>query len=594
MNTAEPIFHQAEPFTFTTSDHEPLFARHWPAMNPGSVRKAIVLIHRGHEHSGRLQHIVDELGRDDTDFFAWDARGHGRSLGPRGYSPSIGRSVQDVDEFVRHITTTHGIALNNVVVVAQSVGAVLAATWVHDYAPKIQGLVLAAPAFKVKLYVPLARFGIALWQKFKGVFYVNSYVKAKFLTHDPLRIASFNQDPLISRPIASNILLELYSTSERIVKDAAAITLPTQLLIAGEDMVVHQGPQKAFFSRLRHPLKEQHVMGGFYHDVLGEQNRAEAFVKMNAFMDALDHEALAAPFDYTHEDRWSPCADTYRELLAPLPAYSAKGLYYRVFQAAVRTFCQSSNGMKLGLDTGFDSGSTLDYVYQNQPQGKHALGRLIDKNYLNSPGWTGIRQRKVHLEQMIKQVITALAAEDKAVHIVDIAAGHGRYVLDAIEQDERVQSILLRDYSELNVAQGSQMIAQRQLQDKAQFVLGNAFDQADLAAINPKPTLAIVSGLYELFSDNALLQASLAGLFAAVEADGYLIYTNQPWHPQQELIARGLTSHRQGQAWVMRVRSQAEMDDLVAKAGFEKQHQLIDQWGIFSVSIAKRPRTEAA
>jgi alpha-beta hydrolase superfamily lysophospholipase len=43
-------------------------------------------------------------------------------------------------------------------VVAQSVGAVLAVTWVHDYAP-IRCLVLASPAFKVKLYVPFARPG---------------------------------------------------------------------------------------------------------------------------------------------------------------------------------------------------------------------------------------------------------------------------------------------------------------------------------------------------------------------------------------------------------------------------------------------------
>ena len=32
--------------------------------------------------------------------------------------------------------------------------------------------------------------------------------------------------------------------------------------------------------------------------------------------------------------------------------------------------------------------------------------------------------------------------------------------------------------------------------------------------------------------------ASLQGLAAAVADGGYLVYTNQPWHPQQEFIAR--------------------------------------------------------
>ncbi|MCB1968645.1 MAG: class I SAM-dependent methyltransferase family protein, partial [Candidatus Accumulibacter sp.] len=69
---------------------------------------------------------------------------------------------------------------------------------------------------------------------------------------------------------------------------------------------------------------------------------------------------------------------------------------------------------------------------------------------------------------------------------------------------------------------------------------------------------------------------------------GYLIYTGQPWHPQLEMIARALTSHREGEAWVMRRRSQAEIDQLVREAGFEKVGQRIDEWGIFTVSIARR------
>ena len=33
--------------------------------------------------------------------------------------------------------------------IAQSVGAVLVSTWLHDYAPKIRCAVLASPAFKI-------------------------------------------------------------------------------------------------------------------------------------------------------------------------------------------------------------------------------------------------------------------------------------------------------------------------------------------------------------------------------------------------------------------------------------------------------------
>lgn len=149
---------------FTTSDHTNLFYRYWPTEQ--ITDKAIILFHRGHEHSGRVAHLVDELNLPDFAMFAWDARGHGRNEGPRGYSPSLGTSIRDVDEFVHYVSEQYQIPLENIIVIGQSVGAVLVSTWVHDYAPKIRGMVLASPAFKVKLYVPFARTGLGLMQKF--------------------------------------------------------------------------------------------------------------------------------------------------------------------------------------------------------------------------------------------------------------------------------------------------------------------------------------------------------------------------------------------------------------------------------------------
>jgi len=190
---------------------------------------------------------------------------------------------------------------------------------------------------------------------------------------------------------------------------------------------------------------------------------------------------------------------------------------------------------------------------------------------------------------MLRAAFEKLAEAGRDVRLMDIAAGHGRYVLDAVlASPVRVKSILLRDYSDINVRDGTALIAANALADRAQFVQADAFDRASLAAVLPRPTVAVVSGLYELFPDNAMVRRSLAGVGDAVEDGGYLVYTGQPWHPQLEMIARALTSHRQGQAWVMRRRTQAEMDQLVEEAGFRKIDQRVDEWGIFTVSLAVR------
>lgn len=576
--------------TFITHDGVELFYRHWPATsaNPDEPRKAVLLFHRGHEHSGRIAHLVDELDLPGFDFFAWDARGHGQSPGARGDSPSFATSVRDVQTFCDHLSATHQIAEENMAVIAQSVGAVIVSTWVHDYAPRIRSLVLASPAFKVKLYVPFARSGLGLMRKFRGNFFVNSYVKAKFLSHDPERVASYDSDPLITKAISVNVLLGLYEAADRVVADAQAIQVPTQLLISGSDFVVHRKPQEQFFERLGSLKKEKHILPGFFHDTLGERDRAVAVASAKRF--------ILQNFDYLL-DRASlldadkiglTCAES-ESLAAPLPHNSLRDLYWRMTRASMRLGSKLSEGVKLGFDTGFDSGSTLDYVYRNQPSGKGGLGRMIDQNYLNSIGWRGIRQRKLNVEELLRLTMGKLRDEGRPVRIVDIAAGHGRYILEALQGVSPLpESILLRDYSDINVRDGGALIRDKGLGDIAQFVKGDAFDRADLAALEPKPTLAVVSGLYELFADNAMVGGSLAGLAEAVEPGGYLVYTGQPWHPQLELIARALTSHRQGQAWVMRRRSQAEMDQLVEAAGFRKITQRVDEWGIFTVSLAQR------
>ena len=572
---------------FKTHDNVELFYRYWPVMT-GKTKGAIVLFHRGHEHSGRMAHIVDELKLDEYAFFAWDARGHGLSPGQRGFSPSFATSVRDIQTFIQHISTNYQIDEQNIAVIAQSVGAVTVSTWVHDYAPKIRCMILASPAFKVKLYVPFARIGIKIMQTFKGIFSVNSYVKARYLTHDPERIASYNNDTLISRPIASNILLSLYENAERIVADAAAITIPTQLLISGADWVVHHQPQHRFYECLGSTIKERHIFNGFYHDTLGEKERELALDKVRLFIKQRFAESFSRSnlleADKSGFSRYE--ADT---LNTPLSIFSIRGFYWEFTRWVLKAGSLLSKGIKLGYETGFDSGSTLDYVYQNQAQGITPLGKILDRIYLNSIGWRGIRQRKRHLEEMLNLASAKLKENGKKIHIMDVASGHGRYILEAIENAKtKPTSILLRDYTDLNLEQGTQLIKDKGLEKIAHFIKANAFEKESYLNLKPQPTLGVVSGLYELFSDNELIKKSLHGFADSIPSGGYLIYTNQPWHPQLELIARVLTSHRAGQAWIMRRRAQEEMDQLVEEAGFKKIDQRIDEYGIFTVSLAQK------
>jgi alpha-beta hydrolase superfamily lysophospholipase len=555
-----------------------LFYRAWLPDKP--TDKALLLFHRGHEHSGRWREVVDGLAFEDVQIFAWDARGHGRSPGERGYAENLAVVTKDVETFVRSISREHGIPLENIVVLAHSVGAAVVAAWVHDYAPPIRGMVLAVPAFRVKLYVPFAVPFLRVRQALFGKGFVRSYVKATMLTHDPEQAALYHADESIFRQIAVNILLDLHDTSSRVLADAGAITVPTLLLAAGSDWVVKLSAQREFFDRLSSPTKEMVVLPEFYHAIFHERDRHVPIAKALEFVQRLFERPPSTP-SLLDADKAGHTKAEYDRLSAP------DGLQFALMRVALKTAGRLSKGVQLGWRTGFDSGVTLDYVYENRPQGLAPLGRFIDGQYLNSIGWRGIRQRKVNLEKLLCATIQRLHGEGKPVRILDIATGVGRYVLETMKQLPHIPvTALLRDYNEQNL-QAGRKLAKALAVPGITFASGDAFDRASLAGIVPKPTVAIVSGLYELFPSNEPVLNSLRGLADAVELGGYLIYTNQPWHPQVEFIARVLTN-REGKPWVMRRRTQAEMDELVRVAGFEKIEQEIDPWGIFSVSLARR------
>jgi len=437
-------------------------------------------------------------------------------------------------------------------------------------------------------YVPLARAGLTLLYRLRGNFFITSYVKAKFLSQDAERIRSYDEDRLIARAISARVLLGLLAAAERIVDDAPAIRLPVQLLIPEKDWVVYRAPQEQFFHRLGSPRKECHVLPGFLHDALGERDRQIALAHVRDFVERVFASPATAD-SLLQADRDGHTRAEELRLRQPLPAFSVRRLGFALTRLAMRSLGRLSEGIRIGLHSGFDSGRSLDYVYRDQARGALLVGRLIDRGYLNAIGWRGVRIRRAHLLQAMAAAAQAVHAAGQALRIADIAAGYGRYVLDAVDRlRERPASIVLRDFSAANVAQAQALVEERHLADIARCEVGDAFDQDALASLQPRPNLVVVSGLYELFSDNEAVLRSLRGLAQAVEAGGYLIYTGQPWHPQIEMIARTLTSHRGGQPWVMRRRSQAELDELVRTAGFAKVEQWIDDWGIFTVSLARR------
>ncbi|MCG3873382.1 alpha/beta fold hydrolase [Psychrobacter sp. Ps7] len=586
---------------YNAYDGTAIYYRYWLTMPLEGIKNAsqplrqVILLHRGHEHSGRLAELGEQFAMAGYQVFAWDARGNGRSGGIKDHAESVTELERDLDGFVQLVIGQTGIAIEDTLIVASSIGAVLAAAWVHDYAPNIRGMILGTPALSIRLYMPFAIPSLKVARALGLMSRVSSYVKAQVLTHDKDAQQAYNADSLISNSISTDLLIDTHATGQRLLDDAGAITVPTFVLCAGKDYVVDKQAERDFYEAINTTNKRWRLYPDSYHAIFHETNKADVFADCINFAEQVFSKDVKAP-DLSAAHLNSASKDKVDRL-----AIKPFNPSFAITRFAMQKFGHVSDAIATGLEHGFDSGHSLDHVYYNQPSGQNKFGQAVDKFYLSNIGWQGIRIRREHILELAREALADIEDKNQSStkpyqpKLLDIASGHGFYAFDLLTEFTKLHAEL-RDYEMHNIQALQAKAEQLEIANRLITCQKDAFDPAsyshlqkasdnDKSLDDKKFDIAIASGVFELFSDNTLPATALAGIYDSLKSDGYLLYTNQPWHPEQEFISKTLNNHR-GSSWVMRCRSQAEMDQLVENAGFKKVAMRIDRFGIFTVSLA--------
>ena len=563
-----------ENFYFNTFDGNKIFYRVW---NFEKNKKTLIIIHRGHEHSERLNELAQDEKFLKYNIFAYDLRGHGYT--ETKTSPNAMDYVRDLASFVNHIKNEYQIKEEDIFIVANSIGGVILSAYVHDFAPNIAGIALLAPAFEIKLYIPFARQLVILLTKIKKDAKVMSYVKAKVLTHDIEEQNKYNSDKLINKEINAKLLIDLADMGKRLVEDSMAIELPTIIFSAEKDYVVKNSAQKKFFLNLSSKKREFIELENFYHGIIFEKERQKVYKMLDDFIqDVFKNQNTSLDTSSREFSR----KEYERIALKEYPLNEK--IFYSIQKFSMRTFGFLSKGMSLGLKYGFDSGISLDYIYKNQANGKLLIGKFIDRFYLNQIGWAGVRERKKNLLTLIEEKINNLGEEN--VKILDVAGGTGNYLFDIKEKYPKAE-ILINEFKKSNIEVGEEVIKKNNWKNIS-FVNYDCFDKETYKKINYTPNIVIISGVFELFEDNNMLENTILGVAEILDKNGAIIYTGQPWHPQLKQIALVLNSHKgNDKSWLMRRRSEKELDSLFENYNLKKEKMLIDNNGIFTVSLAE-------
>lgn len=271
-------------------------------------------------------------------------------------------------------------------------------------------------------------------------------------------------------------------------------------------------------------------------------------------------------------------AASFAELQRDLPATSPRAWRFRALAAASRAGALVSEGLRIGHEHGFDSGPFMDHVYANEPRGRTALGREIDRRLLSRRTCQAFREIRVLAREALDEAVDA--ATTPAPLVADLAAGPAPYVFETLAAHPEATA-LLADIDPAALAQARAHANALGLTDRVTFTQASAFDRDALERIDPAPDVVAELGLYGIYHDDALIERHFVDLAETI-APEQIVFNVQTQNPEIEYIARVWRDHR-GERCVWRLRPVEAILEWAAAAGYEPASIRADSFGIYRV-----------
>lgn len=259
---------------FTGSRGRRIFTRVWrPDTQPRGV---VILVHGLGEHSGRYEDLAACFAQRGWAVAALDHNGHGKSGGEPGF-------MRDIDDFVDDVHTLRQrtqaeFPSTPLFLLGHSLGGLIASLYLVKRQEGLSGAVLSGALIRTPDHP--GRIQRGLISLLAGIYPRLGLVKldAAGISHDEQVVRAYEEDPLVFHGrMAVGQLREMFAATDRIAREADAITLP-MLILHGEldPMTDAEG------SRLLHDLissadKSLTIYPGLYHEIFNEPAKASIY-----------------------------------------------------------------------------------------------------------------------------------------------------------------------------------------------------------------------------------------------------------------------------------------------------------------------------
>ena len=257
---------------FKTSDNIELVANSWEVKNPKAV---IVLVHGHGEYCLRYEHVAQFYNKNSISFYSFDLRGHGRSGGQRGHTPSYEALIGDVSQFVEYVKEqTQGIPL---FVYGHSMGGNLVLNYGLTDPAGVDGIICSSPWIKLAFEPPQFKLVLAaVMDKVYPSLTQKSGLEVSALCHDEEVCKKYANDPLVHDLISVGLYNGMYKKGIEALARVEEFKKPIVLFHGNQDRLTSFQASKEFAGKAGKNLTFME-WDGMFHETHNEPDKQNVF-----------------------------------------------------------------------------------------------------------------------------------------------------------------------------------------------------------------------------------------------------------------------------------------------------------------------------
>jgi alpha-beta hydrolase superfamily lysophospholipase len=261
-----------------TKDGLRVFGCSWQEADHCAVRAVIGIVHGMGEHSGRYEEAAKAFTEQGYAVLALDQRGHGRSEGKRGHTPSYEALLEGVDLLYKKAHEQYpGVPC---FLYGHSMGGNVILNYLIRRRPAVSGAIVTGPWLKLA-FSPSAKdlFLARIMERLYPAYTSHRPRVVQRLTRDQEIMKKITDDPLGHTSITARFFISLHRSGLYALDHASDIEVPVLLLHGGEDMVTSLAASKEFAERMGERCTFRQL-AGFRHELHNELDREQVFRMM--------------------------------------------------------------------------------------------------------------------------------------------------------------------------------------------------------------------------------------------------------------------------------------------------------------------------